>query len=153
MGVLAGKQLQPRELVSLTYDAGWKESHNLVTAVAVCLAESQGYTRASNDNLDADKNVVSRDCGIYQINIPAAEIGTSKEEALYDPAFNVGVARNLFLARGFEPWVAFQSGVYKQPYYCTRAALGVMNWSLVDFGTVKVPVFTLAELRAKKLWA
>ncbi len=152
-GELNGIQIQPRALVALSYAAGWQEPLHLHQAVSVWLAESQGFTRAVNDNLDADgKTVLSRDVGVCQINIPAAKIGTVDEERLYDPATCMAAARKLYESRGFQPWVAFDTGVYTHAYYCTRAALGVMNWLLEEMGSVKVPVFTSADLRAKKLW-
>jgi len=151
-GELRGTQLQPRQLIDLTYTAGWAETKNLHTAVSVWFAESDGFDHAFNDNLDDTGNVVSRDCGIAQVNIPAAEIGTDAETRLYDPATCLAAARKLWLDRKFEPWVAFNTGVYKHPVYSTRAALGLMNWALGEMGGVTVPVFTLADLRAKKLW-
>ncbi len=152
-GELKGVQIQPRALVDLSYQAGWQEPLHLHQAVSVWLAESQGYDHAFCDNLDNNGTVASRDCGVCQINIPAAAIGTSRETDLYDPAYCMGVARKLFEARGWQPWVAFNTGVYLHPFYSTRAALGIFNWTLEKAGGVKVPVFTLAELRAKGLWS
>jgi hypothetical protein len=197
-GALAGKQLPVRYIARLAYEIGWTEPKNLVHAVAVCLAESQGYTRARNDNLkeirDCDKGqvvcnvetlehytvvdpvkgilryengevdtfptevlvVVSRDCGPWQINIPAYQIGTDAEERLYEPEFNVMRARQLFEERGFQPWVAdhesesFPNGVamdtrwYRKDgkpsgRYLHRALRGVANFLGEEFGLKPVP--------------
>src|SRR3990172_4029560 len=114
-GVLQGQQLQPREIASICYAAGWRDK-NLIIAVAVCLAESQGYIRAYNDNLAADgETILSRDVGIFQINIPANKVGTPEEERLYNPHYNVSRARTLFESRGFQPWVAYNTGIALNP--------------------------------------
>lgn len=151
-GELRGHQLQPRELIDLSYKAGWTEPIHLHQAVSIWFAESNGYDHAFNDNLDAEANIVSRDCGICQINIHALLIGTPAETRLYDPATCITEARKLYKLRGWQPWVAYNTEVYKHPYYCTRSALGLMNWVLAEMKFAPVPVFTLAELRAKRLW-
>ncbi len=152
-GEVRGPQLQPREAVALTYAAGWQEPIHLHQAVSIWGAESLWSVRSFNDNLDADgQDVLSRDVGLCQINIPAEQIGTAAEERLYDPATCLAAARKLYEARGWQPWVAFNTGVYKHAVYSAQASLGVMNWLLEEMGSVKVPVFTSADLRAKKLW-
>jgi hypothetical protein len=129
MGFLLGKQWQPRDLAKLCYDNGWTEAVNLVTIIAVCLSESQGYQGAYNDNKDADGNVLSRDCGLFQINIPALKIGSDEEKKLFaDPDYNVQRARTLFEARGFDPWYAYKLNVYLRDSYIKRAVRGVGNF-------------------------
>lgn len=49
-GSLRGKQWQPRDIAKLCYGHGFTDAIDLVTAVAVCLSESQGYDHAINDN-------------------------------------------------------------------------------------------------------
>jgi lysozyme-like protein len=133
-GVLAGRQLQPRDIAEFAYRATMTESgsgsmpaHELVRIVGVCLAESQGYDRARNDNIVGGE-VVSRDCGLWQINIPASKIGTAEEERLYDPETNAAAMMDLFIRRGFQPWVAYTTGVYLHDSYLKRAARGFGNW-------------------------
>jgi hypothetical protein len=136
MGILAGPVLQPWAIARVLHKHGWTDLQNLTTMVAVVLAESAGYTQAYNDNLDSSGNVKSRDVGLCQINIPASKIGTADEEALYDPDTNVAAARKLYEARGFQPWVAFNSGVALDPqtggHYIERAVRGVANWAAFD---------------------
>lgn len=171
MGFLAGKQWQPRDLAALCYEAGWTETLNLVTAIAVCLSESQGYQEAQNDNkslitevdpgqvvanietyerftvLDPPtgrvrlsdgsivnypktvKVITSRDVGLFQINIPAAKIGSDEEDRLFvEPHYNVERARQLFEARGFQPWYGYTLEVYLRDTYIKRAVRGVGNF-------------------------
>jgi hypothetical protein len=126
-GFLLGVQMQPRKVMQLDYAAGIHDAYELERAAAIMLAESQGYTRAYNDNVDASGKVISRDVGLYEINIPASQIGTSVEEALYDPANNVAAMKKLYDARGWQPWVAYTSGVYLHDTYIRRASLALMN--------------------------
>lgn len=50
-GQLSGRQLQPREIAALAHQVGWHDVYLCAFATAVCLAESQGWDHASNDNL------------------------------------------------------------------------------------------------------
>lgn len=129
-GFLAGTQVQPRTLAKLAYETGsrWQDAQTLVEAVSICLAESQGYDRARNDNVGTGDEVTSRDVGIFQINIPARYIGTPVEEDLYDVKANAKAAYDLYVDRGWQPWVAFNTGIYLDDSYLRRAALGVMNF-------------------------
>lgn len=127
-GKLLGKQWQARDIVEQMLLAGFSNGQDLATGIMVCLAESQGYDRAYNDNLAADgKTVLSRDVGIFQINILAKYIGTATEEALYDVPTNVKAAFDLYAKRGFEPWVAFTSNVYLRDTYLKRGLRGLGN--------------------------
>ncbi len=124
-GVLRGPQVQPRGIAELGYTAGWRD-RDLVTMVAVCLAESQGMSGSYNDNVDADGKILSRDVGLMQINIPGDKVGTETETRLYDPVTNVAHARGMFESRGFQPWVAWKSGIALNPaWWRQRVADGV----------------------------
>jgi hypothetical protein len=127
VGKLLGSQVQPREIARLCYEQGWKDAQELVSAVSVCLAESQGYDRAFNDNV-REGVVVSRDVGMFQINIDFADCGTAVEERLYDHEENVKAAWALYSRRGFQPWVAFNTGVCLHDSYIGRAVVGVANF-------------------------
>jgi hypothetical protein len=127
---LAGKQLLPRQVADHVALA-WR-GREIVKGVATCLAESQGFAGAWHDNLGADgETVVSRDCGIMQINIPAGEIGTGAEAALrsesldaavYGPVVHANFEAALRLyrqpwtragkpdERRWEPWAAYTEG-------------------------------------------
>ena len=129
-GYLLGRQLMPREVVAEIL-WHWTDLHYQAKALATALAESRGYLGAYHDNLDADGNVTSRDCGVFQINIPADKIGSPLEDSLrtesHDPDVwlpvlrnNAASARALFdepwnrnglkQRRLFEAWVAYTTG-------------------------------------------
>jgi hypothetical protein len=128
MGELLGVQMQARKIAKLAYDVGITDAHELVIAVAVCLAESQGFDRAYNDNIDAEGNVLSRDVGLWEINIPASKIGTQAEEDLYDRENNAAAMYALYKNRMWQPWAAYNSDVYLHDTYIRRAALAVQNY-------------------------
>jgi hypothetical protein len=114
---LEGKQIQPRDLAELAHNQGW-HGLDLVRMVATILSESQGYVAAYHDNLDSGGAVVSRDCGLAQINIAGRLIGSDEESKLRsDPVYNLQRAWELFTAawtggttRRFQPWAGYTSG-------------------------------------------
>jgi hypothetical protein len=143
-GVLEGDQLQPSILANYCHGAGWQDK-NLEIAVATCLGESNGFVGAYNDNKDDAGKVLSRDCGLFEINIPASQIGSDYEIRLRnDPLFNVQEAHRLWVKWGgghnnfaddtvaWNHWVAFKSGVATDPnaggYYIWRALRGIANY-------------------------
>lgn len=162
-GVLAGIQLQPQQIALLAQMAGFKQPVELVLAVAVCLAESEGHDRAHCDNYDGpvtDGKLLSRDCGLWQINIPARQVGTQAEERMYDHQANAAAAFALYRRRGFQPWVSFDTGIATDDRYLFRAWLGVANLLATQTGIVvaqhrnsrpassmRSPVVTLPQLR------
>lgn len=158
-GQLIGPQITQRKVAHLAHDAGFRDT-DLYIACMVCGAESWRFQRAYNDNLDADNHVVSRDVGLMEINIPASQIGTPKEEELYDPVKNFARAWDLFLSRKWQPWAAFNSGVYLHDTYLQWALLGVANFAREQMiprqeaigynSKTRLPWITLAEV--KKLY-
>ncbi len=151
MGELAGKQWQPRDLAALLYVAGWRNSVELVTMLAVLLSESQGYQGAVNDNLAEDGTIKSRDCSLLQINIPASKIGSDEERRLFDdPEYNIARGRALFLTetgsgiRGFQPWYGYTKNVYLRDTYVKRASRGVGNFLAAEL-LERVPTDTLND--------
>lgn len=142
-GVLEGDRLQPSVIAAMCHGVGWRDK-NLEIAVATCLGESNGYVGAYNDNKAADGTVKSRDCGLFEINIPASQIGSDYEIRLRtDAAFNVEEAHRLWDKWGggennpsgdaiaWGHWVAYSSGVAVDPnaagYYIWRALRGIAN--------------------------
>lgn len=117
----AGKALMPRTIAEACLPH-WK-NYELTKAIAVCLGESAGYIGAYHDNLDGNGDLKSRDCGLFQINIPAVRVGTYVEEALRTDSFdeenwkpvlenNVDAAVRLYNAE----WQAFRTRLW-QPWY------------------------------------
>lgn len=131
----AGKTIIARDLAREARKY-WR-NYELTKAVAVALGESKGSVGAWHDNLDSQGVETSRDCGVYQINIPARLIGTDAESALrtdsLDPAVwtpvfenNVERASEMYNAawvrdgkqdiRRWQAWVAYTSGWATFPY-------------------------------------
>lgn len=90
-------------------------------ANAVRMAEGGNNPKAVNWNchygtvskacLPADRaKAWSVDCGYFQINVR----GTTCPDELFDPIYNVQVARSMYERRGWQPWVAYTSGSYKK---------------------------------------
>ena len=122
----AGKTLMPRVIAELCRPH-WK-SYELTKAIATSLAESSGSVGAYHDNLDGHGEIKTRDCGLFQINIPAVRVGTYIEEALRTestvPSEYLSVAKNNIEAairlyntqwdrwrkRLWNPWVAYTTG-------------------------------------------
>lgn len=117
-----GRHLLPREIARLCFDAGWTHADNLLIAVAVCIAEGNGYERALNVNTNG-----SRDRGIWQINDYAHP--TVSDEAAFSPVRATLVARGIYMARGssFRAWAAYTNGAWKGPRALGYAFDGVAN--------------------------
>ena len=130
---LAGKVLMPREICAAAYEQTPWRNYELTKAIATALGESTGSIGAWHDNYSGDPSagVTSRDCGLYQINIPAGQIGSPKEASLrtesldewvWSPVMenNIRVALDLYQTpyvrdgkqdiRRWQPWVAYTSG-------------------------------------------
>ncbi len=112
-GELVGPAWQPKDAAGLVDQAGWNGNRELVEALSVMGAESWFHQRAYNDNISATTGkVLSRDCGLFQINIPASKIGSDEERSLFDdPAYNAFRAYGLYMTRSWQPWVAWNTGI------------------------------------------
>ena len=131
----AGKQVMARDHAQKAR-AYWV-NYELTKAVATAIAESHLYLGAWHDNLDDQGAVTSRDCGVYQFNIPADKIGTDAELALrsesldpavYEPvwAHSVALAKDYYDSpwerhgkrdiRRWQAWAAYTSGWATFPY-------------------------------------
>lgn len=123
----AGITLMGRQHVALVAPHWPNEK---VKATATAMAESALSIGAWHDN-EVEGHIVSRDCGLYQINIPDEQVGTQVEFGLRtdskDEAEAMDVARaNVEAAwrkwneewlrngehdyRRWQPWVAYTSG-------------------------------------------
>jgi|SRR5215831_1576430 len=155
-GELHGTQVQPRELAELAYNAGVKDANTLSLMVMICLAESQGFEEAFNDNLDSTGKVTSRDCGLWQINIPASQIGTQTEMALYDRINNAAAMFAKYNSQGYKAWVAYNTGTCYHDTYLQRGCLGVMNYLAANrvaeakakgtYQNTPIPIFSIKQL-------
>lgn len=160
-GHLVGPIWDAQRIAQFAYAAGWTNAEDLVTAVAVCLAECDGFINSYNDNTDeTGKIILSRDVGMWEINIPASEIGTAQEKLLYDPKTNAEAAYDLWKKRGWEPWVSYTTGIVFDDRYVITALIGVLNF-LATFAVqaqeklparaanheLKSPLISLPQLR------
>jgi hypothetical protein len=136
-GELKGRQVNPRELAHWCYKAGWKDTHNLMTAVCICLAESQGFEKATNENRTDDGRVLSVDRGVFQINNKAHP--WCSDAQAFDAEGCCRAGYRVWKNRGgsFNAWAAYSvlheiRGVvmpaYLQDTYLRRAARGVGNY-------------------------
>lgn len=126
-----GRHYLPRELALLCYNAGWIDAKNLATAVAVCIAESNGYEHAVHVNDDG-----STDRGLWQINDSAhPEVS---DEVAFNAVRATNYARGLYLDRGFRAWAAYTNQAYRGPRAMGYAAPGVGNFLLKQFPIIGV---------------
>lgn len=107
---LEGHRLDPWEIARLCHDAGWRDE-NLVTAVALALAESAGYVRAWNQNDNG-----STDRGIWQINSLWVDAGLITVDDCFNPAAATAFAYGIYKGRRyrFTAWSAFTNESYKK---------------------------------------
>lgn len=109
-----------------------------------------------------DLVVVSRDCGIWEINIPAQAIGTINEEDLFNPLTNAQRAYRLMLEGGWGRWASVTSGIAFDDTYLLRGWLGAANFlssgvfalraqitdpARLPFHTLEKPIVTVPMLR------
>jgi hypothetical protein len=125
----AGPHIKPRDIAKLCYEADWIDADRLVVAVAVCLAEGNGYTTARHVNGDG-----SVDRGLWQINDRAHPSMTDAE--CDDPKKATAYARKLYEERSntFGAWSAFTNGAYRGPRALGYAFDGVANFLRVKHG-------------------
>lgn len=103
-------------VVEAARNAGFS-GDDLVTAVAVALAESSGRPRATNENTNG-----SKDYGLWQINTVHQGAGFNPNKA-FDPEYNAKWAHRLFQESGWKPWVAYNTGSYEKFLDDARAAV------------------------------
>lgn len=130
---LAGTQLTHAEAAKYLYDAGWHDAVKLSEMVATGHAESGLWTEAYHVN-----NNGTTDWGFLQLN-DGGKTGTELENfkaMAFDPAKASAYARKLYSVRGFQPWVAYTTGAYKQ--YMPQATRGIMNMVRIMFN---IPIY------------
>lgn len=130
-----GPHLQTRYIAGLCFEAGWKYADKLLIAVAVCLAEGNGYVEAVHVNddavLDADGNVItpaSTDYGLWQINDRYHPDVTQAQA--FDPVFATAYAYQMYKKKSytFTPWYAYTNGAWKGDRALGYAYDGVANY-------------------------
>jgi hypothetical protein len=115
--------------------AGWRGA-DLVTSVAVSLAESGGWVEAVNPAQGVyppgSTAPGTRDFGLWQINAK----GENHPE-LFDPQKNANAGFALYEKRGFQPWVVYNNGAYVK--FVSAAANGVahLSWPVVHLSMLQ----------------
>lgn len=104
--------LQPSDIAALASSAGFVGS-DLITAVAVALAESGGNPNAYNAETAAGAPTGKGSYGLWQIYLNAHPEFAG--DNLYDPAANANAAYSIYSASGgsFRAWSTFKSGAYQ----------------------------------------
>lgn len=125
---LEGKQLLPREVALLLWNAGWTNADNLMIMLATSMAESALFTQAWNFNPPTERMPNgSYDWGLYQLNDggkTGAEQASFKIMA-FDPVKATAKAREMYDARKFQPWYAYTNGSWEK--FIIQATTGVAN--------------------------
>ena len=117
--------LSDRQLASVARRAGCWHGDQLVTAVAVALAESGGRTGARGD-VRIQTGTWGPSVGLWQIRSLRAERGTGgvrDERANRDPAKNAAHACSLWRGQGWRPWSTWRNGTHRTYLPRARAAL------------------------------
>lgn len=113
-----GANLSPAQIAVYAQQAGFT-GQDLISAVAIAIAESSGNPKANGDtNLTPGGSV-----GLWQINLAAHPEFAGLD--LTDPQTNANAAYSVYMAAGysFYPWSTYKSGAYAR--YVGDAAAGV----------------------------
>lgn len=120
-------QLTVNQIAGEAMAVGWK-GEDVITAVAIALAESGGWTDAYNDN------PITKDLsfGLWQINMygdlgPARrkQFGISENHQLFGSAINAKAAKMVYDGQGWAAWSVYKSGRYRA--FLIPARLGAQS--------------------------
>ena len=126
-----GGVLADRQVAGVARRSGCWRGGDLVTAVAVALAESGGRAGARGDVL-LEGAGWGPSVGLWQIRSRRAERGTGRvrdELANRGPRANAAHACALWRGRGWLPWSAYTGGAYRA--YLPRARAAVRSEALL----------------------
>lgn len=114
----------PIQIATYAYNAGFRGA-DLITAVAIALAESSGNTDIYNPETQAGTPTGEGSRGLWQIYGEAHPEYDS--DAVYDPQTNANAAYSIYASEGnsFTPWSTFNNNEYKQ--YQPQATQSVSN--------------------------
>lgn len=109
------------DIATVAQNAGFT-GNDLVTAVAIALAESGG-----NPNALGDIGIGQGSFGLWQINSKYHPEFGPDFTSLYDPQTNANAAYEIYVnAGGFSPWSTFNSGSYQSFVSSVAASLAVV---------------------------
>lgn len=75
--------------------------------------DDDGKRYSTSCKAEDRKNAWSVDCGIAQINHITPTDNKECPAELFDPKQNIAIAKKMFDKRGFQPWVTYNMGYYK----------------------------------------
>ena len=107
--------------------AGYAESagfsgEDLITAVAIALAESSGNPNSYNPEISAGAPAGEGSYGLWQIYLYMHPEYAGMN--LYDPQTNANAAYAIYAAAGgFSPWATYNSGAYESNMAAAEAAV------------------------------
>ena len=118
----SGCSVDISDIVTVAQNAGFV-GEDLVTAVAVAMAESSG-----NPNALGDIGIGQGSFGLWQISSKYhPEYGPNFDQ-LYDPQTNANAAYAVYTAAGnsFSPWSTFKTGSYQSFVSSVTAAIAII---------------------------
>jgi Lysozyme like domain len=101
-------KLSASDIAIYAANAGFS-GDDLITAVAIALAESGGDPQALGDTSITPGGSL----GLWQINLKFHPEYQANPSALYDPQTNANAAYRVFQQQGFEAWSTFKGGQYQ----------------------------------------
>lgn len=101
-------KLSASEIATYAANAGFS-GDDLVTAVAIALAESGGDPQAHGDTSITPGGSL----GLWQINLRWHPEFAANPNALYDPQTNANAAYKVYGQQGFQAWSTFNGGQYQ----------------------------------------
>lgn len=119
-----GMKLQPNTIAGYATQAGFS-GNDLVTAVAVALAESGGDSKAYNPEVAAGAPIGKGSYGLWQIYLHAHPEFANDD--LYDPQVNADDAYEIYAKAGnsFQPWSTFKNGAYQAHLTVAQSSISV----------------------------
>lgn len=113
--------LSDGQIAYLANRAGFK-GQDLVTAIAVAIAESSGDANNANSTTST---------GLWQVQYSSHKNLVPNQTALFDPITNAKAAFSVFQGSGWGAWTTYNTGAYKQ--YIPRAEQAVANQNPPSF--------------------
>lgn len=94
-------------IADAAYKAGFADTQQLATMIAIAMAESSGNPNANNAGMNTNGSV---DYGLWQIN----SVHRPDLDKVYDPYYNAQQAYNVWGQQGYGAWAAYNRGKHAQ---------------------------------------
>ena len=120
--------ISPGDIRIVAENAGFSGS-DLITAVAIALAESGGNTNAYNPEILANTPTGEGSKGLWQIY---TKVHPELDNNLFDPQENANAAYTVYSQAGgsFHPWSTFKNNAYSAHLDTANSAMDT-----IDFGS------------------